>query len=152
MERRNNSLSLKLPALTRKPYLKPVRDIIKEAKQAKDKLLHEPGEVKEAPKNEEEEAGIDDTILKLEKEVQKNRRIFAMNRLPHKKNKSVVGDSAKPPPALSSDPNVQHNFDMLFPDSFKRMKKSELKQKINDYEARLKGLKSILKDIKIPEV
>ena len=78
---------------------------------------------------------MDDTIQKLEKEVQKNRRILALNRLPHRKNKSMVGDPMKAQAneknELAGDPNVQRNFDILFPGKFSKMKRGELQQQIS---------------------
>lgn len=159
-ERRNNSLTVKLPALPHRlvgrnsnKNLKTVKEIIVQVRQAKNNSqLMYPAEVREAPKNEEEEV-MDETIQKLEKEVQKNRRIFAMNRLPNRKNK-LAAEAPKPEKTDLGDPTIQHKFDMLFPGKFSKMKRGELQQQINQYEQQLKGLKSILTSIDkdIPDV
>jgi len=135
-ERRNNSQSVKLPALPKRVVgrksntnLKSVSEIVKEVNKKKSNALP-PTEVKEAPKNEEED-GMDLTIQKLEKEVQKNRRIFAMNRLPHRKNKLAEESLKSIEKNDISDPSVQHNFDILFPRKFSKMKRGELQQQIN---------------------
>jgi hypothetical protein len=92
-----------------------------------------------------------ETIERLEKEVQMNRKKFAqLNRIPLKKQQAASEKQAAKVPINIKDlsnPNIEKNLEMLFPNKKGMVKKTEIKQKINEYEEKLKGLKSVLSEI-----
>lgn len=91
---------------------------------------------------------MDDTISKLEREVQINKKKIAQT----KAQKNRISRDTRPPIALReelslSNPNLDRKFELLFPTKMNKLKKTELRKQIVLFEQKLRGLKSVLNEI-----